>query len=253
MIWSCGRMPLLQYIIGSLHRVLSSLSPGVLLAFGISPFIRVLAVGSLHKFLQLFLKAQITGRRCNHSHFRHGWLTGNRWRRCCFPFRFFFLRIRTVFSVFSVIKSGISRPVKKRNLWGVAAVVVGAILFMKAASLLLSADSGFNDRFIILGELIDKCLDWISKCFDEKFIVRFIFSIPVGCWLFGLMSGSARVRPEELEHERSFVAASLIKIRKVPARVWTFVIGAFSLLYLSLAFQAAQALCPQPGGDGPLP
>ena len=153
-----------------------------------------------------------------------------------FPFRFFFLRIRTVFSVFSVIKSGISRPVKKRNLWGIAAVVVGAILFMEAASLLLSADSGFNDRFIILGELIDNCLDWISKCFDEKFIVRFIFSIPVGCWLFGLMSGSARVRPEELEHERSFVAASLIKIRKVPARVWTFVIGAFSLLYLSFFF-----------------
>ena len=76
MIWSCGRMPLLQYIIGSLHRVLSSLSPGVLLAFGISPFVRVLAIGSLHEFLQLFLKTQITGRRRNHSHFRHGRLTG---------------------------------------------------------------------------------------------------------------------------------------------------------------------------------
>ena len=68
------------------------LPSGVLLAFGVTTLIRILAVGSLHELLQLFLKAQVSGRGGHRPDFRNRRPDryGSRLRRYLFDFLLFF-------------------------------------------------------------------------------------------------------------------------------------------------------------------
>ena len=149
------------------------------------------------------------------------------------PFSHFFLRIRTLFCSLSRLFSHRERRKDGRLLWTVAAFMIGAFLFFKATSLLLSADSGFHDRFLIVSDFVERILDMIAECIDEIAFVRLVLSIPIGCWLFGLISGTARTDRDTLERERSAAMSFLERIRKVPANAWAFVIGAFSMMYLA--------------------
>ena len=149
------------------------------------------------------------------------------------PFGHFFLRVRTLFDGISGLFR--NRPARKRRGWGwtVAALAVSAMLFFKAADLLLSADSGFQARFTGISEYLRRALSSISDLFDETVPERIIFSLLVGCWLFGLISGSFRHSRSVLEAERGYMADILQKLRRVPSRLWALVIGLFSVMYLT--------------------
>ena len=62
--------------------------------------------------------------------------------------------------------------------------------------------------------------------------MQLVFSIPVGAWLWGLMGGSCRYKDETLISRRSGIYAVLRDIKKVSAKVWTFVIALFSVVYI---------------------
>ena len=149
------------------------------------------------------------------------------------PFGHFFLRVRTLFDGISGLFR--NRPARKRRGWGwtVVALAVSAMLFFKAADLLLSADSGFQARFTGISEYLRRALSSISNLFDETVPERIIFSLLVGCWLFGLISGSFRHSRSVLEAERGYMADILQKLRRVPSRIWALVIGLFSVMYLA--------------------
>ena len=149
------------------------------------------------------------------------------------PFGHFFLRIRTVIDGIAAALSGRPRKQRRVNFWIVAALIVSVILFFKAAELLLSADSGFEARFEVLSESIRRFLDSFSDFIDETIPERLLFSLPVGCWLFGLMAGSRRHPASALERERLTVSDMLQKLRRVPAKIWAAVISLFSLMYLA--------------------
>ncbi len=148
------------------------------------------------------------------------------------PFGHFFLRIRTVINAISGLFSP-QRNKRHINVWAIAAVLVSVYLFIEAGSLLIEADTGFRDRFTDISEFIARAAEYLADLIDDDIWFRFVLSLPVGCWLFGLMSGSARVSREDLDRDRDLVYTTLEKIRKVPPKIWAAAIGVFSLLYLA--------------------
>ena len=144
-----------------------------------------------------------------------------------FPFGNFFLRIRTAATLFS--ERNRRRGGAGRGIWW--SVLAGGLclgLFLWAANLLTDADEGF-------GGLLKGFLDRLRPDFGD-FWLYFFLSLPVGCWLFGLMAGSARCDGTELERQRGRLLAFLGSIRRVPAGLWVAVTGAFSALYLAFFF-----------------
>ncbi len=150
-----------------------------------------------------------------------------------FPFSNFFLRIRTLSFFPSEAIRNRRDPEKKRRIspWSVIAVVISAYLLFTAASLLISADSGFRSRFEDITELLSHISDWIDSWFDEDLPFRFLLELPVGCWLFGLMAGTSRQKESYREGMKSGAYGFLENLKKVPGKVWTAVIIVFSLLY----------------------
>ena len=141
------------------------------------------------------------------------------------PFGNFFLRIRSlIFGLKSLIPKSDDA---KRKPWGwiVGAAALCLLLFAGAAELLMAADAGF-------GALLERFADLFRFDWDGVVLVRLLFSLPVGAWLFGLMSGSRRVRKEKLEGQRGRVYALLEALKKLPGGFWTGAIAAFSALYL---------------------
>ena len=140
------------------------------------------------------------------------------------PFSNFFLKIRSLWYGISSRRSG-----KKTEPVVVASVVIALgiclVLYLNAVQLLSNADATFS-------KWVSKIIDHLSIDLDDELLVRIIFTIPVSSWLFGLIAGSVRTKDSFLEAQRSAVGRFLSSIRKVPAIVWTIVIGAFSVLYL---------------------
>ena len=152
-----------------------------------------------------------------------------------FPFSHFFLRSRTLTFFPSEAVRTRKDPQNRRRIsaWSVLAVVVSGYLLFMAASLLLSADSGFRDRFDSVADFFSRISDWIDGWIDEEMWFRFALEIPVGCWLFGLISGTARVKDSYKQTMREGTYKTLQDMRKVPGKVWTAVIIVFSVLYAS--------------------
>ena len=141
------------------------------------------------------------------------------------PFGNFFLRIATLyFGIRSLIPE---KEDAKKKPWGwiVTAGLACLCLFLGAAQLLMRADAGF-------GALLERFAALFRFEWDGEVLVRLIFSLPVGAWLFGLMSGSRRMTEERLARQRSGVYAWLEQLRRGPGGFWTAVTAAFSALYL---------------------
>lgn len=142
-----------------------------------------------------------------------------------YPLRGFINRIGTVF--FALTHAGENR--KKRDattiIWTFISVAAAAGLFIGAASLLGSAD----DRF---GELVSGILDDLTVNLPEWTIGYIIVSLPVGAYLFGLISESAASSREQLSGRKLVILSRLEDLRKVPNRVWNFILFAFAALYL---------------------
>lgn len=141
------------------------------------------------------------------------------------PFGNFFLGFRTLAA--AVIEKRERGGEKKKPLgWVLLAAAVCAALFIKAAVLLSEADSGF-------GMYMEKLFSRFRMNCSWNAVFYFIFSIPVWCWLYGLIGGSYRLESAAVERQRASVNAFLEKIRRVPSGLWCAAVGAFSVMYLA--------------------
>ncbi len=160
------------------------------------------------------------------------------------PFGNLFLRIRTW--LYGVKEAYGSRGGRRLRLSGrgIAALAVCAVLFAAALSLLGSADSNFK-------ALLESIGDHIHIEINETVLLRIIFSIPAGAWLWGLIGGSFRTKRERLDDQRESVLNMIASLRGVSDRLWTAVVCVFSLTYA--VFFAMQASYMIGGFTGRLP
>ena len=142
-----------------------------------------------------------------------------------FPFKHFYLRIRTLFFA-------VSRPLKSRRhvkgvtlLWSGLALLAAVLLFIIATGLLMDADRGFSRLLSGIGK-------WFRVDWNGELFTKFLLSLPVGQYLFGLIAGTGREDPERLRERAGGFCRWLERLRRVPNPVWTVLTGAFCLLYL---------------------
>lgn len=141
------------------------------------------------------------------------------------PFGNFFLGFRTLAAA-GREKRERGGETKKPFGWVLLAAVVCAVLFIKAAVLLSEADSGF-------GMYMEKLFSRFRMNCSWNAVFYFLFSIPVWCWLYGLIGGAYRLESAAVERQRAGVNAFLEKIRRVPSGLWCAAVGAFSMMYLA--------------------
>lgn len=144
-----------------------------------------------------------------------------------FPFKHFLLRIKVLWST---ITSKVKRKGNKESrtsAW--TAVIIGLILFYVAGNLLASADEIFNR---VVGDL----LRYFSFDIFSEVSIRFIVSLPVGAYLYGLIIGTNREDTVKLQKKKDSILQKVEDLKKVPIKVWTIILAAFSLLYLVFFF-----------------
>ena len=142
-----------------------------------------------------------------------------------FPFRHFFLRIRSVWYALTHLRRDHAKAKPETVAWTVAAAVAALALFTAAARLLMAADEGF-------AALLSRFSGLFHLELDAEVVVRLLLSLPVGAYLFGLLAGSGRENTEALHAQGRRLCAWLETLRKVPNPVWSLLTGAFCLLYL---------------------
>ena len=92
----------------------------------------------------------------------------------------------------------------------------------------MSADSGFAALLSGVAAFfrLDRDVNW------GLYFVRFLLSLPVGAYLFGLLAGVGREKREELDKRAAGVDQTLSVLRGVPERVWLALLALFCLLYV---------------------
>ena len=149
-----------------------------------------------------------------------------------FPFKHFFLRVRSLWYGLTHLGRGEKRVKTETLVWSAAAVLAAVLLFVKAVQLLMRADEGF-------GALLKDFANWFSFDFDG---IRLLFSLPVGAYVFGLLAGAAREDAGVLHARGSRLKAWLATLRRVPAPVFAVLMAAFALLYLAFFILQARYL-----------
>ena len=143
------------------------------------------------------------------------------------PFGNFALRIRCIAG--GLRGRGRGESGDKRRPWAALLAVLAALALLNWVLTELSqADRGF-------GELTENILKLFSFDLGEHFatyIFRFIVSLPVGAWLFGLIAGSLRSDEEKLRAQAAAVNGFLPRLRTVPERLWTVVMAVFAAVYI---------------------
>ena len=142
-----------------------------------------------------------------------------------FPFRNFFLRIKTLWYILTSPFRGKERSKPETVVWTIVALLAAGLLFWLALRLLVDADQGF-------AELISHWLLDLEFRLDGETWLKFLFSLPVGAYLFGLLAGSARADGEKLRLRGQRINTMLNRLGKVPNLVWTLLTALFCLLYL---------------------
>ena len=142
-----------------------------------------------------------------------------------FPFRNFFLRIKTVWYILTSPFRGKKRSKPETVIWTIMALLAAGLLFWLALRLLVDADRGF-------AELISDWLLDLEFRLDGETWLKFLFSLPVGAYLFGLLAGSARAEEEKLRLRGQRINTGLTRLGKVPNLVWMLLTALFCLLYL---------------------
>jgi hypothetical protein len=136
-----------------------------------------------------------------------------------FPIANFPLRIRCVAAT-------LRGKYQRKTGWPVVlAVAVGLVLLMTAATLLARADATF-------AALTENFFALFAPVRVNDFVLRLILSLPVGAWLFGLVAGAWRTKPEKLQARGEKIQTWLEKLRRVPQNVWNVLLLAFCLMYL---------------------
>lgn len=140
---------------------------------------------------------------------------------CLYPFSNWLLRLRTLWHFTG------GRPRERKIHWngalyGLLAVLAAAFLFATAASLLTRADATFAALWAWEG-----FADWLD---DLDFTLP-LLSLPVGAYLYGLLAGVSRERPERVAAQAAWINAGLGRLGRVPSGVWAALGGCFCLFY----------------------
>ena len=153
----------------------------------------------------------------------------------CFtlPFGSFFARLRTVFAAACSLAG--RRIGARRWLATFGTLVLTVVLCSVAAGQLAAADAHFAALGTRLAAL------WKDLLTDRLMELAFYFvlSLPVGAWLFGLVSGAARREAPPCDAPAFYKA--LAPLRRLPQMTCCIVTGALSALYgLFFALQLAE-------------
>lgn len=148
-----------------------------------------------------------------------------------FPFRHFFLRLRTL--CYGLTHAGQRRERKSETVLStLAATAAALLLFVFALRLLQAADKDFD-------HLVAEALSWLRLPDWGQNGFQLALSLPVGAYLFGLIAGGCRAERDVLDARAARTRAGLEKLRRVPRAAWLAALALFGLLYL--LFFALQA------------
>ena len=155
------------------------------------------------------------------------------------PFMNFFARIQTIGecihpsdeTVEVILPDGTTvagTKVKKKPGYSAAILLVLVIItgfFFAAVSNLASVDSHFSDATVSIEEFLS------SVTFSDS-LGKFILSLPVGAFLFGLFQGSVRKEISFEKHCREKLVSASPKLRFMPDMILTLVLSLFGVLYV---------------------
>lgn len=141
------------------------------------------------------------------------------------PFGNFFLRVRTWWHFASRPR----REGKKLNtsalIGSIIAVLLALLLLLSTLEHLSGADAGF-------GTLVGNITGFFTNNVNlVDFFFKLLVSLPVGAYIFGLISGSMRLSPQRITERRGFLESLLGQLRIVPARVWSTCLAVFIAVY----------------------
>lgn len=141
------------------------------------------------------------------------------------PFGNFFLRVRTWWHFASRPR----REGKKLNtsalVGSIIAVLLALLLLLSALEHLSGADAGF-------GTLVGNITGFFTNNVNlVDFFFKLLVSLPVGAYIFGLLSGSMRLSPQRITERHGFLESLLGQLRIVPARVWSMCLAVFIAVY----------------------
>ncbi|MBR3560020.1 MAG: DUF4173 domain-containing protein [Oscillospiraceae bacterium] len=144
-----------------------------------------------------------------------------------FPFRHFFLRLRTIGFALSRLRGKRKKPEAETVVWSAVMSAAALGLLVWAANLLISADSGFA---ALLSEVVRLFrFEWDIDV--TEFTGRFLLSLPVGAYLYGLLGGARREDKAALRRRSGAIAEQMEALRGVPERVWLVLMALFCALY----------------------
>ena len=140
------------------------------------------------------------------------------------PFRHFFQRFKTLI-LFTSTRLGKDRSLPAKVIILIV-LIISIILLYTAGNLLSQADTGFRQ---ILGSLFN----WVRLENIRPTLFRFLISLPIGAYLYGLFFGlyqeQAKLRPAWRERWES----QLLNLRHVPTSLWSSILSVFALLYVA--------------------
>lgn len=136
---------------------------------------------------------------------------------CLLPFGNFSLWFKTLHETIL----GGRKQSSKKIVSSVVACVLGVTLFAMAMAFLKHSDANF--------EALLSCfkIEW-----NARYIWRIILSVPIACYLYGLIGGGMRTRREQIREHGETICRGISKLNKVPGGVWIAFIILFSIFYL---------------------
>lgn len=143
-----------------------------------------------------------------------------------FPFKYFFLRVRTVWYTLTHLCRGERRKTRPETVLALVLALIAAMaLLIGAGNLLLRADEGF-------ARLFSGFFSGFSLHLSADVCMRLLLSLPVGAYVFGLVAGAGRETPDKLRARGDALSAAISRLRRVPNAVWTAVLAVFLALYV---------------------
>lgn len=143
------------------------------------------------------------------------------------PFRNFFSRIKTWVEILTRRKEVETEGNRFKRTIGILAVLgLFGIFLLIALENLASLDENFR----YLQQCID---DYLVHLSIADFIGKFIASLPVGAFLFGLFQGGIRLDHHEEKEYHQKISKEALRFRFMPDILFSLVIGVFILVYLA--------------------
>lgn len=142
-----------------------------------------------------------------------------------YPYKnlFTFLRLRVMW--WGLRQIGPKKKTSAGRGYALLAIGVSVVMLLVAGKLLVQADDHFGSFLNLFRIELD--LDNLGIYF-----ARFLLSIPVGAYLYGLVVGTGREDMEKLKQQREGIHDFLMGIKKVPNKLWMFLTACFVVFYL---------------------